>query len=439
LLSGQTPLITDAAPYSEAYINGVYRDALGRSADATALNWFTQQIDQGQSPAIVPGLVVQSNEYATNLVHLAYQRYLGRDAGSEEAAYWTGRLVSDLRDEQFVAAIVASEEFYIRAGGNNAAWIAAAYQATLGRAAQPADVQQGIAALALGVPLDLVALTITSSVEYERQIVNADYEHYTHSAPDSKDWTNWAMQLASGQSTAESLAGQLMRGNTYYDIQTGVPPSVVPVPNDMSAWHMRNAQVASAAAVNTGSVVFVGDSITQGWQLPTGQPVWNEYFAPLHAFEAGVGGDTTENVLWRVESGELDGLAPKVVVLMVGVNNIINGDSPQVVADGVAADIAVLQQHFPTSKILLLSILPAIISSADLNFMAPIAATNPLIAGLADGQKVTYFDLWPAFTNPDGTYRPELHIADGVHLNTAGYAVFAQTIAPELNRLLSGS
>ena len=432
-------MIADAAPYSEAYVNGVYRDALGRSADATALDWFTQQLDQGQSPGTVPTRVVQSNEYATNLVQSAYQHYLGRNADANDATYWASRLGADVRDEQFVAAIVASDEFYVAAGGTDAAWIAAAYQATLGRAALPADVQRAAAALALGIPRDVVALAITSSVEYERQIVNADYEQYTHAAPDSKDWTNWATQLATGQSTAESLASQLMSGNTYYDLQTGVPPSVVPVPADFSAWQVRNAQVASAAAVNTGPVVFVGDSITQGWQLPTGQPVWNEYYAPLNALDAGVGGDTTQNVLWRVESGELAGLAPKVVVLMVGVNNIINGDSPQAVADGVAADIEVLQQHLPGSKILLLSILPAVLTSRDLSFMAPIEATNRLLAGLADGQNVTYVDLSPAFTNPDGTYRPDLHVADGVHLNTAGYAAFARTIAPELNRLLSGS
>jgi lysophospholipase L1-like esterase len=435
LLSGQTPFITNAAPYTEAYVNGVFRDALGRAADAGALSWLTQQVDQGDPASSVPAAVVNSSEYETNLVQSAYQQYLGRDAEPAAITFWVDSLGSGLRDEQFVAALVASDEFYGRAGGNDAAWIAAAYQAVLDRAPEQGDVQWATGLLNSGISRGIVAQDIASSVEHDRQVVNAEYERYLNAPPDSSGWTYWATQFATGQATAESLASILMSGNTYYEAQTGVPPDVVPVPRNLIPWTLRDAQIRSDAAVNNGQIVFVGDSITQAWQLPEGQSVWNQYYAPLNALDAGVGGDTTQNVLWRVESGELDGLAPKVVVLMIGINNILNGDSPQEVADGVQADIAALRQHLPVSKIVLLSILPAFLISDGQGFLAPAAATNQLLAGFADNHNVFYVNLWPVFTNPDGTYRPDLHVADGIHLNTEGYTVFAQAIAPELDEL----
>ncbi|MGH7137630.1 MAG: GDSL-type esterase/lipase family protein, partial [Pirellulales bacterium] len=423
-------------PYTEAYVNGVFRDALGRAADAGALSWFTQRVDHGEPASSVPAAIVKSGEYAANLVQTAYHEYLGRDAEPGAIAFWGDPLGSGMRDEQLVAALVGSDEFYNRAGGNDADWIAAAYQAVLSRAPDPADIQWATGLLSSGASRGAVALDIASSIEHERQVVNAEYEQYLHAPPDSGGWTYWATEFATGQATSESLASVLMSGNTYYEAQTGAAPSIVPVPVDLVPWTLRDAQIAAAAADNHGPVVFVGDSITQAWQLPAGESVWDQYYAPLDALDAGMGGDTTQNVLWRIESGELDGLAPKVVVLMIGINNIIAGDSPQEVAQGVAADIAALRRHLPESKILLLSILPAVLTSDGRSFLAPAEATNQLIARFADGQNVFYVNLWPVFANPDGTYRPDLHVADGVHLDTEGYTVFAQAIAPELHELL---
>ncbi len=437
LLSGQPPLIADAAPYSTAYISGVYRAALGRAADPGSVGLLTQQLEQGQARGTVPALVVLSNEYMTNLVQAAYQQYLGRAAETESIAIWTRLLGAGMHDEQLAAALVASDEFYVRAGGNDAAWIAAAYQALLGRAATASDLQMVGGQLATGLGREIVALQITTSPEHEGQVVNAEYEQYIHAAPDSTSSSFWTANLATYQSTAETLAIDLMCSDSYYEQETGVPPTVVPVPYDIPAWQVRTAQVTADAAASTSPVVFVGDSLTQAWQLPTGQPLWNQYFAPLNALDAGVGGDSTQTLLWRVESGQLDGLSPKVVVLMVGINNILAGDSPRDVAQGVTADIAALRQHLPNSKILLLGVLPAAPNGSDASLLPSTTATNQLLAALADGQNVSYLDLWSDFTNADGSFRPELHVTDGIHLNTAGYTVLAQGVAPQLNRLLN--
>lgn len=435
LLSGQTPLITDATPYSAAFVNGLYRDALGRSADSGALDWFVALLNQGRSSQTVATAVVDSDEYAANVVQTAYRQYLGRNADSAAVSTWVNGLHAGGRDEQLIAALVASDEFYIRAGNNDAAWVAAAYQAVLGRAAATDDIAWATNQLALGRSRFMVAYDLASSVEHEWRVAQGNFTHYLHTQFDAQTVNDWAASLATGQKTDETMIAEILGTNAYYEVQTGVPPTVVPVPGMIPGWATRNAQIEASAAQGGTALVFLGDSITQAWQLD-GAKVWAQYYAPFNALNEGIAADQTQNVLWRIENGDLNGLAPKVIVLMVGVNNFASDDSPQEVADGVAADVAAIRQRLPETKILLLSILPAVLTNPPLNLMGPIAATNQLLATLADGRNVFYLDLWPAFTNPDGTNKSELHVSDGLHLNAQGYAVLAQSIAPDLSYLL---
>ncbi|HEX7376508.1 MAG TPA: GDSL-type esterase/lipase family protein [Pirellulales bacterium] len=437
LLAGQPPLIADAASYNAAYVNAVYHDALGREANSAALADFTPQLDQGQSRGMVPVAVVQSAEYASDLVQADYQKYLWRLAEPNAVAAWTSLFDAGAQDDVLTATIVASDEFYTRAGGDDAAWIAAAYQAVLGRASDASDLQTVERQLAEHVSRGVVALSIAASPEHEMEVVNAVYQQYLHAAPDATDLSSWAAQLAAHQNTAEALAISLMSGNAYYELATGVPPTVVPVPVALTAWQGRDDQVtAEAAAASSAPIVFIGDSITQGWQLQQGAAVWNQYFAPLNAFDAGVGGDSTESLLWRVEGGQLRGLAPKVVVLMVGINNILPGDSPSDTAAGVAADIAALRQQLPTSKILLLGILPATPPSI-YPLMQTIDAVNQSLPTLADGRTVFYLNAGSAFIQADGTLNNSLYQSPPLQLNASGYAALASAIAPQLKSLLA--
>lgn len=436
LFSAQPPLIADATPYSAAFINGVFRDALDRPADGNALNWLVTVLDQGIPAETVAGAVVDSNEYAGRVVATAYQQYLGRDANAADIAFWVNALHSGMRDEQLAAALVASDEFYLDAGGNDTAWLQAAYQAVLGRAASGSDIGWGIYQLKAGVSRSALADSIAMSLEHEQQLVEADFTHYLHTNYSDAWYTTWATRLAQGQTTNETLIIGMLGSNAYYEAQTGVPPSIVPMPGISSGWATRAAQIQATAAQGTAPLVFLGDSLTERWQLD-GEPLWSQFYAPLNALNAGIGGDTTQNVLWRIENGELDGLSPKVVVLLVGVNDFAASDTPQEVADGVAADVEALRQHLPNAKIMVLSILPAVLAPPLGSLMPVISQTNAIIAGLSDGQHVFYVNLWPAFTNPDGSTRSELHVSDGLHLNAAGYTVLEQSIAPELDQLLT--
>ena len=101
-------------------------------------------------------------------------------------------------------------------------------------------------------------------------------------------------------------------------------------------------------------LLFLGDSITQGWN---NNEVWRRHFGPRKAANFGIGGDRTEHVLWRIQNGELEGIAPKVTVLMIGTNNS-GANTPEEIAQGITAIVDELRKRLPNTKILLLGVFP---------------------------------------------------------------------------------
>src|SRR5688572_13147357 len=99
-------------------------------------------------------------------------------------------------------------------------------------------------------------------------------------------------------------------------------------------------------------VVFIGDSITEGWEKD-GKEVWAKYYAPRNAVNLGIGGDRTQHVLWRLDNGNIEGIKPKLAVLMIGTNNASSNSSEQI-ADGVTAIVKKLREKLPETKVLVL-------------------------------------------------------------------------------------
>ncbi|MDH0867210.1 GDSL-type esterase/lipase family protein [Mitsuaria sp. GD03876] len=207
-------------------------------------------------------------------------------------------------------------------------------------------------------------------------------------------------------------------------------------------WMPRHEQKLAAIramreAGRNPEVVFIGDSITQGWE-DAGKAVWAEHFARHDALDLGFGGDHTENVLWRLQHGEIDGIAPKVAVLMIGTNN--TGDrqeDPRTTAAGVRRLIDEIRMRQPSTRILLLAIFPR-----DPRPDGPLRAinhqVNAILRTFADGQVVHFLDIGASLTNPDGTLSPEV-MPDWLHLSERGYRLWAEALAPTLARLLSES
>ena len=177
-------------------------------------------------------------------------------------------------------------------------------------------------------------------------------------------------------------------------------------------------------------LVFIGDSITDGWR---GKEAWKTAFAPLNPINLGIGGDRTQHVLWRMQNGELEGYEAKLAVIMIGTNN--GGDSKEDVAAGITAIVKEVQKHQPKAKILLLGIFPRGPKHDDKG-RAKNEAVNAIVAKLDDGGKtVKYMDIGDKFLD-DKKDLPKDIMPDALHPNAKGYQIWADAILPTVKEMM---
>jgi lysophospholipase L1-like esterase len=211
--------------------------------------------------------------------------------------------------------------------------------------------------------------------------------------------------------------------------QAGPPaPANIPFPRDDNR-HRTFSDIARGATVE---LLFVGDSITDGWRN-AGQPVWDQHFAPLKPANFGIGGDTTQGVLWRMQNGELEGFKAKLIVLMLGTNNINRNPNDDIV-DGDRLIIEEFKKRQPQAKVLLLGIFPRA-QEATNPYRASIKEINSKLAKLADNKQVFFMDIGEKFLTPDGTLTTEI-MPDGLHPNLRGYRIWADAISGRVKELM---
>jgi lysophospholipase L1-like esterase len=180
-------------------------------------------------------------------------------------------------------------------------------------------------------------------------------------------------------------------------------------------------------------VLFVGDSITDGWR-GGGKQVFAKNYGEMHPLNIGIGGDRTQHVIWRLEHGEVEGISPKVAMLMIGTNNL-NSNTNEEIAAGVTKIVHILREKLPQTKVLLLGIFPRGAKAED-PARARIKAINAEIAKLDDGGKtVKYLDIGEKFLEPDGTLAKEI-MPDALHPNEMGYQVWAAATAHTLGQMM---
>jgi lysophospholipase L1-like esterase len=215
--------------------------------------------------------------------------------------------------------------------------------------------------------------------------------------------------------------------------------AVTPVERPEPGCQARHARFNEISRKGEAPLVFLGDSITQGWE-GAGKVAWEKHWAPLGAANFGIGGDRTEHVLWRLENGNFDGLKPKLVVLMIGTNNTGHQNrngylcSAEQTAEGVKAIITKVQQKCPGTKVLLLGIFPRGTDNNDA-FRKQNVATNSVIKTYADGKSIFYMDLGEKFLQPDGTLSQEI-MPDRLHLSPKGYEIWADAIDGKVKELM---
>lgn len=181
------------------------------------------------------------------------------------------------------------------------------------------------------------------------------------------------------------------------------------------------------------NILFLGDSITDGFANGPGSATWERSFTPLDAEDFAIAGFTTSQVLWQVETGQVAAASPDVVVLMIGTNNLGLGQSPEATAAGITRIVDAIRGQLPQTQILLLGIFPRGQSPTD-PFRARIAQVNQSIAGL-EGEGVTYLDIGSWFLQTDGSIAPTV-MADFVHPTAYGYQLYTAAIWDTLFGLL---
>lgn len=199
----------------------------------------------------------------------------------------------------------------------------------------------------------------------------------------------------------------------------------------IKTWDKMHAEDTLIAEYDQVDVLFVGDSITAGWDWKT----WEQHFAPLNAANFGIGGDNTGNVLWRLQHGAIGNLQPKLIVLLIGVNNVgALQETPEQAADGVTRVVQQLQLAWPNSKILLNAVFPF-----DQLATAPnrtkVKQLNKIIAKLGNNKTIFFKDYGPLLLEKDGSISPEI-MKDFLHPTAKGYEVWANAMTPDIKALL---
>jgi len=234
---------------------------------------------------------------------------------------------------------------------------------------------------------------------------------------------------------------------TFAYAQTSAPPAPPAAqPADVPAIKMtkgepnarfmelHNKFLDEAKAGNI-DLLFLGDSITEGWS-GNGKEVWKERYSDMHAANFGIGGDKTQHVLWRIENGELENIHPKVCVLMIGTNNI-GSNSVANIAQGVE-DIVKTVRDKTGAKVLLLGVFPrgkTPDAPKDAKARAAVAGINEIIAKMDDGKNIRYLDIGDKFLQPDKTISQDI-MHDYLHPSDKGYVIWADAMAPLLKEMM---
>lgn len=224
------------------------------------------------------------------------------------------------------------------------------------------------------------------------------------------------------------------------------PPADRPVPRTDRNSQIAHAQLLEKAKQGRIDVYFQGDSITRRWgalDYPELLAHWRKNFFGWNAANFAWGGDTVQNILWRLENGELDNVHPKIIVVLAGTNNIGNrpsrgDDDPSIaqVTIGMKALLAICQAKAPEATIIITGILPRNDNAANpTGVMGVINAINENLAGLADGKKVRYIDINDKLADETGQLYEGM-TADKLHLAAKGYQVWADALKPIFTELL---
>jgi len=229
------------------------------------------------------------------------------------------------------------------------------------------------------------------------------------------------------------------------DVEPALPADVASPPLadepqiSVGEWHERHQALLRAPGRTAARLVVLGDSIADGW---CGSRAFGKQWGKLKPLNLALPAEQTQQLLWRIEQGALDGLSPRLVIVSIGIENLAHGASPADTAGGVRAVLDAVREKLPASGVLVLALLPAGQSTADPR-RAPIQAVNSQLSQLgralaAEADRVLVSDVGGVFLEPDGSIPSEV-MSDFVHPTALGYEALTVSVSLVAEHLLRAS
>jgi len=273
---------------------------------------------------------------------------------------------------------------------------------------------------------------------FEKEVTLPDYTAFFNigvlTEGDGKAWLDDVREASSPIDQGQVLSEEQRMTSGAPDKDKPDVPGWGFYPPFPKAWQNFHQSFLERTKQGNVPILFLGDSITQGW-TGGGKEIWDKRYAPLGAVDYGIGGDSTRQVLWRLGHGEIIGLSPRLIVLMIGTNNLysdFNAGSDEEIAAGITKIVTTLRTKLPTTRILLCGLLPR----QNEYFSGRIATINKIIAKLDDGNAVRFLDMHDKFQTALGKVKPELYSSDQLHPVAAGYQVWADTMQALFDAML---
>src|SRR5262245_28003093 len=225
--------------------------------------------------------------------------------------------------------------------------------------------------------------------------------------------------------------------------QTSAVPADQPVARADQNSQTAHAQLLQKAKSGRIDIYFEGDSITRRWgatDYPDLLANWKQNFFGWNAADFGWGADTIQNILWRLQNGELDGIQPKIIVLLAGTNNVGNtmpagGDDAKVadISKGLKAIVDIMRTKAPNATIIVMGIFPR---NDNIAVMSTIKKINDNLSRLGDGKRIRYLNINDKLADKDGRLFDGMMNADKLHPAIKGYQVWADALKPIFTELL---
>lgn len=217
-----------------------------------------------------------------------------------------------------------------------------------------------------------------------------------------------------------------------FTADSSASPAVTPVPGEVGWWIERHNSFNERVRQGKVDIVFIGDSITHGWE-DAGREIWDALYAPRNAVNLGIAGDQTGHVLWRLQNGNLEGIQPKVAVIMIGTNNGPTDQTAEEIADGVKAIVRLIREKTPGTRVLLLAIFPR--GDKPPAVQEKLRRATELFSTLDADPMVEFVDINWAFVDEQGNVPKDI-MPDLLHPNTKGYSLWAEALEPWLGKAL---